>query len=167
MEIIRVIMDLILIITKYQNGRELLRKANVYYVVRDMHTGEELHYHPDSLELNKLIPEDLFNVIDDIVTNLMADELHPAKKDEPTVEEITENTPANVGSEESDDSDDEMPELELRVCFRTKKQLHLYNNTMHYNNPLTLEELVKKMKNDNSSNKDNTSDQNVVGSPRT
>lgn len=32
-------MDLILIITKYQNGRELLRKANVYYVVRDMHLG--------------------------------------------------------------------------------------------------------------------------------
>ena len=114
-EIIRVIMDLILIITKYQNGRELLRKANVYYVVRDMHTGKQSHYHANHdnhVELNKLIPEDLFNVIDDVVTNLMADELHPAKKDEPTVEEITENTPANVGSEEYDDSDDEMPELE-------------------------------------------------------
>lgn len=39
-EIIRVSLDLILIITKYQNGRELLRKANVYYVVRDMHAGK-------------------------------------------------------------------------------------------------------------------------------
>ena len=40
-EIIRVSLDLILIITKYQNGRELLRKANVYYVVRDMHAGKQ------------------------------------------------------------------------------------------------------------------------------
>lgn len=38
-EIIHISMDLLLIITKYQNGRELLREANVYPVVRDMHMG--------------------------------------------------------------------------------------------------------------------------------
>ena len=32
-------MDLILIITKYQTGRVILRKMNVYCVVRDMHMG--------------------------------------------------------------------------------------------------------------------------------
>lgn len=40
-EIIRISMDLLLIITKYQNGRELLREANVYPVVRDMHMGRD------------------------------------------------------------------------------------------------------------------------------
>ena len=44
-----------------------------------------------TIELDKILPEDVINVIDDIVTHLMADELHPAKKEEPTVEDITEN----------------------------------------------------------------------------
>lgn len=38
-EVIHISMDLLLIITKYQKGRELLREANVYPVVRDMHMG--------------------------------------------------------------------------------------------------------------------------------
>lgn len=39
MDIIQISLDLLVIITKYQNGRELLRKHNIYYVVRDMHMG--------------------------------------------------------------------------------------------------------------------------------
>lgn len=66
-----------------------------------------------SLELDKLLPEDVFNVIDDVVTNLMADELHPTKKDEPVVEEVTENQP--IDSET--DSDDDIPDLEYDVCL--------------------------------------------------
>ena len=38
-EIIQVSLDLLLIVTKYQAGRELLRKHNIYYVIRDMHMG--------------------------------------------------------------------------------------------------------------------------------
>lgn len=63
--------------------------------------------------MDKILPEDLFDVIDDVVTNLMADELHPSKKDEPTVEEVTEKLPAE---EESEDDDDDVPELELIIC---------------------------------------------------
>ncbi len=48
-----------------------------------------------TIELDKILPEDVINVIDDIVTHLMADELHPAKKEEPTIEEITEALTAN------------------------------------------------------------------------
>ena len=39
LEVIAISMDLILIITKYQTGRVILRKMNVYCVVRDMHMG--------------------------------------------------------------------------------------------------------------------------------
>lgn len=39
LEVIAISMDLILIITKYQTGRMILRKMNVYCVVRDMHMG--------------------------------------------------------------------------------------------------------------------------------
>lgn len=67
-----------------------------------------------SLELDKLLPEDVFNVIDDVVTNLMADELHPTKKDEPVVEEVTENQP--IDSET--DSDDDIPDLEYQCLLK-------------------------------------------------
>lgn len=39
LEVIAISMDLILIITKYQTGRVVLRDMNVYCVVRDMHMG--------------------------------------------------------------------------------------------------------------------------------
>lgn len=59
------------------------------------------------VELDKFLPEDMFDVIDDVVTNLMADEANPTKKDEPTVEEIKE-----PDAEEESDDDDDIPDLE-------------------------------------------------------
>ena len=59
----------------------------------------------------KMIRKEGTNVIDDIVTHLMADELHPAKKEEPTIEEITEN-PNMKNDDESSDDDDDVPDLE-------------------------------------------------------
>ena len=40
MDIIQISLDLLVIITKYQNGRELLREHKIYYVIRDMHMGK-------------------------------------------------------------------------------------------------------------------------------
>lgn len=42
----------------------------------------------------------------------MADELHPAKKEEPTVEDITENPNMENDDDSSDDDDDDVPDLE-------------------------------------------------------
>ena len=64
-----------------------------------------------TIELDKILPEDVINVIDDIVTHLMADELHPAKKEEPTVEDITEN-PNMKNDDDSSDDDDDVPDLD-------------------------------------------------------
>ena len=64
-----------------------------------------------TIELDKILPEDVINVIDDIVTHLMADELHPAKKEEPTIEEITEN-PNMENDDDSSYDDDDVPDLE-------------------------------------------------------
>ena len=58
--------------------------------------------------MDKLLPEDMFDIIDDLVTNLMADEAQPVKR-EPTAEEAKE--PEVEVIEESDYSDD-IPELE-------------------------------------------------------
>lgn len=63
-----------------------------------------------TIELDKILPEDVINVIDDIVTHLMADELHPAKKEEPTIEEITENP--NMKNDDESSDDDDVPDLE-------------------------------------------------------
>ena len=41
----------------------------------------------------------------------MADELHPAKKEEPTVEDITDN-PNMKNDADSSDDDDDVPDLE-------------------------------------------------------
>ena len=58
--------------------------------------------------MDKLLPEDMFDLIDDLVTNLMADEAQPVKR-ESTAEETKE--PSVEVIEESDYSDD-IPELE-------------------------------------------------------
>ena len=42
MDIIQISLDLLVIITKYQTGRELLREHNIYYVIRDMHMGKRI-----------------------------------------------------------------------------------------------------------------------------
>ena len=43
MDIIQISLDLLVIITKYQNGRELLREHKIYYVIRDMHMGRRVY----------------------------------------------------------------------------------------------------------------------------
>ncbi len=106
-EIIQVSLDLLLIITKYQAGRELLRKNNIYYVIRDMHMGNHLK-EMWIVATEKILPENVVDVIGDLVTHLMADEEHPMKKEEPVVEEIHEETKES----DSDSGYDDLPDLE-------------------------------------------------------
>ena len=70
--------------------------------------------------MEQLLPQEVVDVIGDVVTHLMAEEEHPRKKDGPIVEEITEpGKEMSPEKEESDDGLDDLPDLECNVCFAT------------------------------------------------
>lgn len=70
--------------------------------------------------MEQLLPQEVVDVIGDVVTHLMAEEEHPRKKDGPIVEEITEpGKETSPEKEESDDGLDDLPDLECNVCFAT------------------------------------------------
>ena len=70
--------------------------------------------------MEQLLPQDVVDVIGDVVTHLMAEEEHPKKKSGPVVEEITEpGEEMTHEKEESDDGLDDLPDLECTVCFVT------------------------------------------------
>ena len=55
--------------------------------------------------MEQLLPQEVVDVIGDVVTHLMAEEEHPRKKDGPIVEEITE--PGKEMSPEKEESDED------------------------------------------------------------
>lgn len=70
--------------------------------------------------MEQLLPQEVVDVIGDVITHLMAEEEHPRKKDGPIVEEITEpGKEMSPEKEESDDGLDDLPDLECNVCFAT------------------------------------------------